>query len=111
MHRDTLFTISTSYLEEIEHPMDFGTISQNLAQGRYETMEDVAKDIELVFENCRTFNPPSTYPVICADVLEKAFRKEWVKAMEKKLSWPEKRGLQSVMSAILREDMCVSFVC
>jgi transcription initiation factor TFIID subunit 2 len=28
-----------------------------------------------------------TLPVTCADIVEKAFRKEWAKAMEKKLSW------------------------
>ena len=85
--------------------MDFGTISQNLNQGSYSTMEEFAQDIELVFSNCRTFNPPLTYPVTCADVVEKAFRREWAKAMEKKLSWLEKRSLQGVMTTIVREDL------
>jgi transcription initiation factor TFIID subunit 2 len=87
--------------------MDFGTMSQNVAQGAYSTMEDFAKDVELVFSNCRTFNPPLTYPVTCADVVEKAFKKDWAKATEKKLSWPEKRALQGVMTTIVREDMYV----
>jgi transcription initiation factor TFIID subunit 2 len=85
--------------------MDFGTISKNVAQGVYLSMEEFAADVELVFTNCRTFNPPLTYPVTCADVVEKAFRKEWTKAMEKKLSWQEKRGLQGVMSNMVRDDM------
>jgi transcription initiation factor TFIID subunit 2 len=85
--------------------MDFGTISQNLNQESYATMEEFAQDIELVFSNCRTFNPPSTYPVTCADVIEKAFRREWAKATEKKLSWLEKRSLQGVMTTIVREDL------
>ena len=104
-----ILTVTTfaSYLEEISHPMDLGTISQKLNQADYITMEEFAKDVELVFTNCRTFNPPLTLPVTCADIVAKAFRKEWAKATEKKLSWPEKRSLQGVMTTIVREDMYV----
>lgn len=87
------------------HPMDFGTISTKLAQNKYVTMEDFSKDIELVFDNCRQFNPPETYPVTCTDVVERAFKKEWPKAIERKLSWVEKRGLQGIMTTLVKESM------
>jgi transcription initiation factor TFIID subunit 2 len=93
------------YYDEIKDPMDFATISQNLAEGSYATMEEFGKDVDLVFSNCRKFNPPLTYPVTCADVVEKVFRKEWAKATEKKLSWIEKRSLQGVMTVIVKEDV------
>jgi transcription initiation factor TFIID subunit 2 len=97
------------YLEEIEHPMDFGTMSQKLAEGKYQFMEDFGKDVELVFSNCRQFNPPQTYPVDCADVVENVFKKEWPKIKEKKLSWPEKRSLQGIMTTLVKEDVLVLF--
>jgi transcription initiation factor TFIID subunit 2 len=89
--------------------MDFGTMSQNLTQGDYVYMEEFAKDAELVFSNCRKFNPAQTYPVTCSDVVEKAFKKEWVKAMEKKLTFAEKRGLQGLMTTLVKEDVSVFF--
>jgi transcription initiation factor TFIID subunit 2 len=88
--------------------MDFRTIGEKLTNRRYSYMEDFAKDIQLVFSNCRKFNPLLTYPVTCADAVEKAFKKEWAKAMEKKLSWLEKRSLQGLMTTLVKEDMCVS---
>ena len=67
--------------------MDFGTMSTKLSEGTYATMEEFAKDVELIFRNCRTFNPPTTYPVTCADAVERVFKKEWARAMERKLAW------------------------
>ncbi|THH19678.1 hypothetical protein EW146_g1531 [Bondarzewia mesenterica] len=97
-----------TYYQEIENPMDLGTMGQRLTAGTYVTMEDFAKDMELIFGNCRLFNPPTTYPTDCADVVERAFKKEWVKAMEKRLSWAEKRSLQSLMTNLVKEP--ISFV-
>lgn len=84
-------------------------MSSKLNKGTYRFMEEFAKDAELVFHNCRQFNPPATYPVTCADIIEKAFKKEWSKAMEKKLSWQEKRSLQGFMTTLIKEDVFVFF--
>lgn len=89
--------------------MDFGTMGQKLTEGKYVTMEEFAKDADLVFNNCRKFNPPTTYPVTCADLVEKAFKKEWGKVFERKLSWAEKRSLQGLMTTLVKEDMCVCY--
>lgn len=80
-------------------------MGQNLTEGKYSTMEDFAKDADLVFNNCRKFNPATTYPVNCADAVEKVFKREWTKASEKKLSWTEKRSLQGLMTTLVKEDM------
>jgi transcription initiation factor TFIID subunit 2 len=85
--------------------MDLGTMSTKLNEGKYATMEDFKEDMELVFSNCRQFNPPGTMPVACAAAVEKAFKKEWPKAMERKLSWTEKRGLQSILTNIGKEQV------
>ncbi|KAJ6541894.1 hypothetical protein B0H19DRAFT_1175115 [Mycena capillaripes] len=94
-----------TYFDEIEHPMDFGTISANLAARRYETMEDLRKDINLVFSNCKTFNPPATFPWDCADAVDKVFKKEWQKVMERKLSQNEKRALQGILTTLNKEEI------
>lgn len=82
-------------------------MGQHLTEGKYSTMEEFAKDVELVFSNCRQFNPPTTYPVNCADVVEKVFKREWTKSVEKKLSWAEKRSLQGLMTSLVKDDMSV----
>lgn len=87
--------------------MDFGTINQRLNQNKYETMEAFREDVMLVFRNCRQFNPPKTFPWDCADNVEAVFTKEWTRAMEKRLEWAEKRGLQGILSQLLKEDMWV----
>ncbi|OBZ68561.1 Transcription initiation factor TFIID subunit 2 [Grifola frondosa] len=97
-----------TYYDEIKQPMDFGTMTGKLGEGKYSTMEEFAKDVGLIFNNCRTFNPPTTYPVTCADMVERAFKKEWVKVMEKKLAWNEKRSLQGVLSKLVADP--ISFV-
>src|SRR5260221_11017982 len=93
------------YFEEIKKPMDLGTMSTKLEQGQYVTMDDFKKDAELIFANCRKFNRPEDYPTLCASLVEKVFKKEWPKAMERKLTWQEKRGLQGIMTAIVKESV------
>ena len=83
---------------------------QRLNTSFYTTMEEFARDVELVFSNCRLFNPPTTYPVECANIVEKVFKKEWSKLMERKLPWPDKRSLQGLMTNLVKEAMFV-FLC
>ncbi|KAI0323074.1 hypothetical protein OF83DRAFT_1234654 [Amylostereum chailletii] len=98
-----------TYYDEIKHPMDLGTISSKLNVGDYTSMEHFQKDFDLVLSNCRLFNPPTTYPTQCADVVERAFKKEWSKLMERKLSWGEKRSLQSLMAGVMKENISFYF--
>jgi len=43
------------YLNVIHHPIDFGTIVQNLIGGKYKTVLEFATDCRLVATNCKTF--------------------------------------------------------
>lgn len=72
-------------------------MTRKLDKRQYTTMEQFARDMYLVFNNCRQFNPPGTEPIQHAEMLEKVFRKEWGKAMEKKLDPSEKRSLQAML--------------
>jgi len=85
--------------------MDLGTMSIKLDRGQYETMEDFKRDMGLIVGNCRKFNRPEDYPTLCANIVEKVFKKEWPKAMERKLTWQEKRGLQGIMTTLVKEPV------
>ncbi|KAI9462278.1 hypothetical protein BJY52DRAFT_1203123 [Lactarius psammicola] len=98
-----------TYFDEIKNPMDFGTMMQNLNSSKYSTREEFSRDVELVFSNCRLFNPPTTYPVQCADVVERAFKREWARAAEKKMAWTEKRSLQSLMTTLVKDPLSFVF--
>jgi transcription initiation factor TFIID subunit 2 len=84
--------------------MDFGTISLNLDKGLYTSWKEFSNHVELVLKNCRQFNPPTTYPRQCADIVEKVWKKELAKSNEKKLAGMEKRSLQGLMTRLLKEN-------
>lgn len=84
--------------------MDFRTLSEKLAHGDYKTMETFAEDVHLIFRNCRKFNPPTTPPVVAADVVERVFRREWANAMRGRLTSAEKRHLVLFLEKLRHED-------
>ncbi|KAJ8077212.1 hypothetical protein PM082_001640 [Marasmius tenuissimus] len=53
-------TLVPGYTDIIKHPMDFGTMSNKVAKGRYRSLEEFADDFRLVVNNAKTFNPPGT---------------------------------------------------
>ncbi|KAE9136461.1 hypothetical protein PF010_g1672 [Phytophthora fragariae] len=63
-----------NYLSVIDHPMDLGTIRSRVEASFYRKWELFKKDVELVWQNCRTFNAPDTMVVQFADLLSKLSR-------------------------------------
>lgn len=47
------------YFSVIEHPMDLGTIRRRLEQSLYSSIQAVAEDVRLVFQNATSYNPPT----------------------------------------------------
>ena len=47
-----------NYFEIIKEPMDLGTVRSYLLGGKYESEQDVARDVRLTFSNCMRFNAP-----------------------------------------------------
>ena len=43
------------YAEKVKKPMDFGTITANLIEGRYQSVDAFASDCRLVIQNCQTY--------------------------------------------------------
>jgi hypothetical protein len=44
------------YMDIVKNPMDLGTIKANLEASKYQTKEEVAADIRLVWTNCMLYN-------------------------------------------------------
>ena len=89
-----------TYYEEIKHPMDLSTIGAKLKQGQYKTMGEFASDMRLMFANCRQFNPPGTVPALMEQAVSRVWRREWSRAMVRKLEYSHKRSLQSMMGRL-----------
>lgn len=89
-----------TYYDEIKHPMDLSTIDTKLKSGAYKTMGDFAADMRLMFANCRQFNPPGTVPALMEQAVSRVWRREWSRAMVRKLEYSHKRSLQSMMGRL-----------
>jgi hypothetical protein len=46
----------TDYLDIVKKPMDLGTIKNKIETNEYESAEDIANDIRLVWTNCMLYN-------------------------------------------------------
>ncbi|KDP42436.1 hypothetical protein JCGZ_00233 [Jatropha curcas] len=69
------------YFNIIDTPMDFGTICSNLQNGvKYLNSEDVYKDVEYIWENCRKYNKKGEYIVYLMKRVKKKFMKYWTAA-------------------------------
>ncbi|WFD44718.1 hypothetical protein MPSI1_003388 [Malassezia psittaci] len=89
-----------TYYDEIKHPMDLSTIQRKLQNSEYITMHDFASDVRLMLANCRQFNPPGTLPAQFEAAVRKVWRREWSRAMVRKLEYQDKRALQSMLGRL-----------
>ncbi|KAB5593213.1 Transcription initiation factor TFIID subunit 2 [Ceratobasidium theobromae] len=101
-----------TYLQEIKRPMDLGTMGTKLRSGKYKTMDDFKGDVELIIRNCRQFNPPGTFPVIAADNLEIAFKREWTKfgTEPRRISSGDRRALVSMLDKLSEQTCALWFL-
>ena len=47
------------YFTRVKHPMDLGTVRSKLHRGLYESHHAAAADVNIIFRNAMTYNPPS----------------------------------------------------
>ncbi|KAL6622239.1 hypothetical protein U3516DRAFT_585878 [Neocallimastix sp. 'constans'] len=83
------------YFTVIKHPMDLSTIMKKVKGNKYSDINDYISDVELMFNNCFTYNPP-TNPVHIAGL---ALREYFIEQL-RKLS-PE---VQALLKILTRED-------
>ena len=48
----------TDYTFIIKSPMDLGTANQKLKTDKYRFVEEALDDIQLIWDNCKTYNHP-----------------------------------------------------
>lgn len=48
----------------IKHPMDLGTIVRKSNEEKYIYVEEILDDIQLVWDNCKLYNPPNSVPMV-----------------------------------------------
>ncbi|PWN33056.1 Bromodomain-domain-containing protein, partial [Meira miltonrushii] len=59
------------YYEVIKEPMDLSTMETKLENNQYATIDDLLYDAQLIFDNCRTYNPPTSVYAKSANRLER----------------------------------------
>ena len=67
------------YLDIIKYPRDLSMIQFNLENDHYKTIQSFLNDVQLIWDNCYTYNPPKNYISKCAQICEKKFKKEFEK--------------------------------
>jgi hypothetical protein len=48
------------YPNVVRNPMDLGTIARKCRDDKYIYAEEVLDDIQLIWDNCKLYNPPQT---------------------------------------------------
>ena len=51
------------YYHVIKHPMDLGTMSNNLKTFRYKSKKEIVDDLDLIWMNCLRYNSNPTHPL------------------------------------------------
>jgi hypothetical protein len=67
--------IAPGYFDMIKHPMDLSTIRQRLHDDEYQTLQQFRDDMYLMFNNCMTYNPPSSFVYNQGSMLLSFFRR------------------------------------
>ena len=67
------------YLDIIKYPRDLSLIQFNLENDYYPNIQSFLNDVQLIWDNCYTYNPPKNYISKCAQICEKKFKKEFEK--------------------------------
>mmetsp|Transcript_18297 Transcript_18297/g.37033 ORF Transcript_18297/g.37033 Transcript_18297/m.37033 type:complete len:2677 (+) Transcript_18297:174-8204(+) len=68
-------SVYNDYLEMIDHPMDLGTVRQNLRNKKYQTPEAFARDVRKIWNNCKIFNQHGSAIWHVADYMSKQFER------------------------------------
>ncbi|KNE63234.1 hypothetical protein AMAG_08383 [Allomyces macrogynus ATCC 38327] len=64
------------YFDIIKYPMDFGTIKTKIKSRAYASMAQFVRDVQLVYDNCFTFNRPGEPVYVAGENSQRVFRAE-----------------------------------
>lgn len=65
----------TDYPSIINYPMDLSTVLRKLKEEKYARLEEVLDDLQLIWDNCKTYNPNNSWIHSIAEKLERSFKK------------------------------------
>jgi len=65
------------YLEVVKKPMDLGTVKMKMEKHKYETLDDIAADIRLVWHNCMLYNRDGSEFYHLADKFARGFEEAY----------------------------------
>eukprot|EP01129_Flabellula_baltica_P016496 TRINITY_DN880_c0_g1_i2.p1 TRINITY_DN880_c0_g1~~TRINITY_DN880_c0_g1_i2.p1 ORF type:complete len:272 (-),score=82.63 TRINITY_DN880_c0_g1_i2:30-845(-) len=89
------------YRDIIKEPMDFHTVKDNFEKGKYEELESFFYDVDLIFDNAKTFNPEGTDVYLHAEFLQSHFSD--IKSKLNRMSGSEKEDKKEKLFAELEE--------
>ena len=70
------------YPDIIKYPKDLGSIKLRLENNEYKSIQEFINDVQLVWDNCHTYNPPLNHVTKMAEICEKKFKKEFEKTLK-----------------------------
>ncbi|KAF8904446.1 hypothetical protein CPB84DRAFT_1845394 [Gymnopilus junonius] len=62
------------YFDIVKHPMDLSTIQHKISSNQYKAFDSFVDDVQLIFDNCRLYNPESTVYAKNARFLDQLFQ-------------------------------------
>jgi len=62
------------YYDDISEPMDLKTVAEKIQRGKYQDIQEMEKDLQLIFSNARSFNEPGSQIYKDAGVLGKVVK-------------------------------------
>mmetsp|Transcript_17466 Transcript_17466/g.29392 ORF Transcript_17466/g.29392 Transcript_17466/m.29392 type:complete len:262 (-) Transcript_17466:44-829(-) len=65
----------TDYPEIIKKPMDIKTVRKSLVKGKYKRYEDFYRDLQLIWDNCKTYNIQGSDIYKMAEYMEKVSKR------------------------------------
>ena len=73
----------TDYPEIIKKPMDLRTVRKNLSKGKYKRFEDFFREVQLIWDNCKTYNIQGSDIYKMAESMERVSKRAVNVAKEK----------------------------
>lgn len=93
------------YYEKIKNPMDLATINKKIDKAEYALIEDMSKDIDLMFSNCYLYNAPDSAVYKMGQSLEKYYKQLVQKcSADKRRSLDEKNQTKKAKVRTMPEE-------
>lgn len=94
--------IAPGYFNVVKHPMDLSTIKAKIHDDEYQTLQQFRDDMNLMFTNCLTYNPNTSYVYQQGESLFQFFRRQ-LKLAKKQLLGNNQQTTSSSLNRSISE--------